>query len=64
MLLYTANIQLGCFGMNYDDLLDGNGQEIYVDLYIIDAKNEWYDEQNKRIVYPKYLPSEDFNPFV
>ena len=49
--------------MNYDDLMDGNGQEIYVDLYIIDAKNEWYDEQNKRIVYPKYLPSEDFNPF-
>lgn len=39
--------------MNFRELPEGNGQEIYVDIEILNIRREWYNEELQAIVMPE-----------
>lgn len=47
--------------MNYDRLLDGNGQEIYIDIDELNIKPEWVNKESYSIIFPN-IPIEESNP--
>lgn len=47
--------------MNYDRLMDGNGQYIFVDPDVLNIPNEWINNENHTIVFPT-LAKEKSNP--
>ena len=47
--------------MDYDRLLDGNGQEIYIDIDSLYIKPEWVNNVSHSITFPN-IPIEESNP--
>lgn len=47
--------------MEFYQIPEGNGQEIYVEKDELMLKDDWIDKENKRIIFPE-LPKNESNP--